>query len=249
MDSRVAVVTGATSGMGRAISIALGDDGWCVYGIGREDDGADALREDLACRAGGKVTVGDLRQQEVVAQLVASASAAGRLELLVNCAGIHALADATATSDEMIRRILDVNVVVPLSLAREMIPVMASHGGGTIINIGSEAGVVAVPSQVAYNVSKAAIAMLSRSIVVDHAADGIRAVTISPGTTRTPLVEKAIAEAADPAAHEAWLASSRPAARLGRPEEIAAAVAFVASGKVNFMTGNELLIDGGYTAR
>jgi NAD(P)-dependent dehydrogenase (short-subunit alcohol dehydrogenase family) len=126
---------------------------------------------------------------------------------------------------------------------------MRARGGGTIVNIGSEAGVVAVRGQVVYNVSKAAIAMLTRSIAVDHAGDGIRAITISPGTTRTPLVAQAIASAPDPEAHERMLAESRPAKRLGRPEEIAAAVAFVAGGEVDYMTGAQILIDGGYTAQ
>jgi NAD(P)-dependent dehydrogenase (short-subunit alcohol dehydrogenase family) len=90
--------------------------------------------------------------------------------------------------------------------------------------------------------------MLTRSIAVDHAKDGIRAVAICPGTTRTPLVERAIAAAPDPLAHERWLASSRPANRLGRPEEIAAAIVFAAGNATPFMTGSEIVVDGGFTA-
>ncbi|HEV2952084.1 MAG TPA: SDR family oxidoreductase, partial [Actinomycetota bacterium] len=100
---------------------------------------------------------------------------------------------------------------------------MSAAGGGVIVNVSSEAGIVAVPRQVAYNVSKAALLMLTQSIAVDHAEEGIRAVSICPGTTRTALVEEAIGSAPDPEAHEQWLASARPARRLGRPEEIAAA--------------------------
>jgi NAD(P)-dependent dehydrogenase (short-subunit alcohol dehydrogenase family) len=120
--------------------------------------------------------------------------------------------------------------------------------GGVVINVASEAGLVAVPGQVAYNVTKAGLIMLTRSIAVDHAADGIRAVSVCPGTTRTPLVDAAIAAAADPAAHERTLEQTRPLGRLGTVEEIAAAIVYAASPEAGFMTGSELVIDGGYTA-
>jgi NAD(P)-dependent dehydrogenase (short-subunit alcohol dehydrogenase family) len=141
-----------------------------------------------------------------------------------------------------------VNLRVPFLLARAAIPALVAAGGGVIVNVASEAGLVAVPGQVAYNVSKAGLVMLTRSIAADHAADGVRAVSICPGTTATPLVRNAIAAAADPEAHERRLASSRPANRLGTPEEIAEAIAFAVDPAVRFMTGSELVIDGGYTA-
>jgi NAD(P)-dependent dehydrogenase (short-subunit alcohol dehydrogenase family) len=133
-------------------------------------------------------------------------------------------------------------------MARAAIPPMIEAGGGVVVNVSSEAGIAAVPGQVAYNVSKAALLMLTQSIAVDHAGEGIRAVSICPGTTRTALVDEAIASARDPQAHEEWLASARPAKRLGTPEEIAAAIVFAASDEVAYMTGSHLVIDGGYTA-
>ena len=173
----------------------------------------------------------------------------GHLDLLVNCAGVHALATIEESKPELIDRILGLNLRAAMLVCRAAVPAMRRGGGGTIVNIGSEAGVVAVRDQVAYNVSKAGIAMLTRSIAVDHADDGIRAITVSPGTTRTRLVAEAIASAPDPEAHERMLAESRPAKRLGRPEEIAAAVVFVAADEVAYITGAEILIDGGYTAQ
>jgi NAD(P)-dependent dehydrogenase (short-subunit alcohol dehydrogenase family) len=141
-----------------------------------------------------------------------------------------------------------VNLRGAVLLARAAVPAMRASGGGVIVNVSSEAGLVAVPGQVAYNVSKAGLLMLTRSIAVDHARDGIRAVSVCPGTTRTPLVERAIQSAPDPRAHEQWLASSRPVGRLGIPEEIAAAIVFVAGDQASFMTGSEIVVDGGYTA-
>ena len=245
---RIALVTGGTSGIGLAVCRALVRDGLWVEAVGLDD--SEGLASELSDVGGGVVVACDVTESGVPERLVDElVSGQGGVDLLVNCAGVHALATVEESTPELVDRILDLNLRAPLLLCRAVVPAMRARGGGTIVNIGSEAGVVAVRGQVVYNVSKAAIAMLTRSIAVDHAGDGIRAITISPGTTRTPLVAQAIASAPDPEAHERMLAESRPAKRLGRPEEIAAAVAFVAGGEVDYMTGAQILIDGGYTAQ
>lgn len=247
-ERRIALVTGGTSGIGLAVSRALAQAGWWVEAVGLDDP--DELATELADAETGRVVACDLTDDGAPERLVADlVSLRGGIDLLVNCAGMHALATIEESAPELIDRILGLNLRAAMLLCRAVVPVMRTGGGGTIVNIGSEAGVVAVRGQVAYNVSKAAIAMLTRSIAVDHAQDGIRAITISPGTTRTPLVAEAIASAPDPEAHERMLSESRPAKRLGRPEEIAAAVVFVAGDEVAYMTGAEILIDGGYTAQ
>jgi NAD(P)-dependent dehydrogenase (short-subunit alcohol dehydrogenase family) len=246
--SDVALVTGASTGIGRAAALALGDAGLWVLASGRDEGRGRAVAEALGERAGGEFVPGDITEQGVPEKLVSRAAEAGRLGVLVNNAGIHFLATVPETDPEAFDDLLATNLRAAVLLCRAAIPIMAKGGGGVVVNVGSEAGLVAVPGQAAYNISKAALAMLTRSIAVDHAADGIRAVTVCPGTTRTPLVERAIANAPDPAAHERWLASSRPAGRLGRPEEIGAAIAFVAGESAAYMTGAELVIDGGYTA-
>jgi NAD(P)-dependent dehydrogenase (short-subunit alcohol dehydrogenase family) len=247
--SKVAIVTGATKGIGRATALALCNAGWRVLGTGREAESAKALEEDLEARSGSECVVGDLTQEGFPEVLVARAiETNGRLDLLVNNAGIHTLASVSETTNETLDAILALNLRAAFILSRAAIPAMRQSGGGTIVNVGSEAGVVAVPGQAAYNISKAALSMLTKSIVSDHAKDGIRAVTVSPGTTRTELVENAIASAEDPEAHERWLSSSRPAKRLGRPDEIAAVIAFVASEQAPYLTGSEIVVDGGYTA-
>jgi NAD(P)-dependent dehydrogenase (short-subunit alcohol dehydrogenase family) len=246
--TRVAIVTGATTGIGHAAALALGEAGWWVLASGRDDargnDVANALRE----RAGGDVILGDIASAEMHERIVERATAAGTLDVLVNNAGIHFLATVPETAPEAYDELMATNLRAAILLSRAAIPVMRDGGGGVIVNVSSEAGIVAVPGQAAYNISKAALLMLTKSIAVDHARDGIRAVSVCPGTTRTALVEAAIASASDPAAHESWLSSSRPAGRLGTPEEIAAAIVFVASEKASYMTGSELVIDGGYTA-
>jgi NAD(P)-dependent dehydrogenase (short-subunit alcohol dehydrogenase family) len=243
---RSAVVTGATSGIGRAAAMALARSGWWVAASGRDEGrGADVGTE---LGEAGTFVGGDLTQAGMPERLVERAGEAAPLGLLVNCAGTHFLATLPETAPEQWDELMQLNLRAAALMARAAIPPMTAAGGGVVVNVSSEAGIAAVPGQVAYNVSKAALLMLTQSIAVDHASDGIRAVSICPGTTRTALVEEAIASASDPQAHEEWLASARPAKRLGKPEEIAAAIVFAASEEASYMTGSHLVIDGGYTA-
>ena len=244
--TRAAVVTGATSGIGWAAATALADAGWWVLANGRDEERGRRVGAELGDR--GEFAPGDLTSDGMPEALIERAQASAPLGLLVNCAGTHFLATLPETSPEQWDGLMALNLRAAVIAARAAIPAMRSAGVGVIVNVSSEAGVVAVPGQVAYNVSKAALLMLTQSIAVDHAHDGIRAVSICPGTTRTALVENAIASAPDPEAHDRWLASARPAKRLGRPEEIAAAIVFAASDEVAYMTGSHLVIDGGYTA-
>jgi len=239
-------VTGATSGIGRAAAIALADAGWWVAASGRDAERGAEIGDELAAR--GAVVSGDLTEPGMPDALVERAGQEAPLGLLVNCAGVHFLASLTETVPQRWDELMALNLRAAALTARAAIPAMRAAGGGVVVNVSSEAGIVAVPGQAAYNVSKAALLMLTQSIAVDYAADGIRAVSICPGTTRTALVDGAIAAAADPVAHENLLASSRPAKRLGKPEEIAAAIVFAASDEVSYMTGSHLVIDGGYTA-
>lgn len=245
---RAAIVTGATSGIGRATALALAEDGWWVLAGGRDRDRGSEVAAELGDR--GAFSAIDLTAPAAAEELVERVTEGGRtLGLVVNNAAIHFLGTLDELGDADFDHLMRTNVNAAVSLAREGVKEMRAAGdGGVIVNVSSEAGLYAIPDQVAYNVSKAALIMLTRSIAVDHAADGIRAVSICPGTTLTPLVERAIASADDPAAHEAKLASSRPMGRLGRSEEIAAAVVFAASERASFITGTELIVDGGFTA-
>ncbi len=248
MTQRVALVTGATSGIGRATALALGDAGWWVMAVGLDEERCNEVGRELAGRAGGAFERCDIASEGAPERLVsACVGAAGRLDCLVNNAGIHFLATLERMDMDAFDRLMAVNLRAAVALARAVLPVMLDQGSGTIVNVASEAGLVAVPGQPAYNISKAGLIMLTRSIAADFAARGIRAVSVCPGTTRTPLVEQAIASAADPAQHERMLAESRPARRLGRPEEIAAAIVFAASDAAGYMNGTELVVDGGYT--
>jgi NAD(P)-dependent dehydrogenase (short-subunit alcohol dehydrogenase family) len=246
---KTAIVTGATSGIGRATAIALADDGYWVLACGRDEERGDEVEKRISERGKGMFLAEDLAEDRAPGRIIdAAVSQTDRLDVLVNNAGIHFLATIEDTDPDRLDELMAVNLRGAMLLSRAAIPVMRRSGGGVIVNVSSEAGVVAVPGQVAYNVSKAALLMLTKSIAVDHADDGIRSVSICPGTTRTPLVEAAIKSAKDPEEHEKWLASSRPAKRLGTEEELARAIVFVAGDAVPYMTGSEIVIDGGYTA-
>lgn len=246
----VVLVTGASSGIGRASASLLAARGWSVVASGREPGVAREIEDELAGAGAGRYVATDLAHRGSATQLVADVEASeGRLDAVVHCAGIHQLADVEQVELDDYDRIMAVNLTSAVELAKAAVPLMERSGGGAIVLVASEAGLVAVPGQIAYNVSKAGLIMLARSLAVDHAKQGIRAVSVCPGTTRTPLVDAAIASAADPEAHERMLAETRPAARLGTIPEIAAAIAFAVSPDVGFMTGSELVIDGGFTAR
>jgi len=244
---KAALVTGATSGIGRAAAEALSQAGWWVMVAGRDEQRARETVEALH-GPGGHVTA-DLAEDGAPQRLVeATIAEAGRLDALVNNAALYTQGTVADLDDGDLDTLLAVNLRAAIRLAGAAVTHMRGSGGGVIVNVSSEAGLVAVPGQVAYNVTKAGLVMLTRCIAVDHAADGVRAVSVCPGTTRTPLVDAAIERAADPAAHEQRLTESRPAKRLGTPGEIAAAIVFAASQEASFMTGTEIVVDGGYTA-
>lgn len=246
---RTALVSGATRGIGRATALALGDAGWWVLANGRDEIDGKKVAEELEARSSGEFAAADLTDEGVPQGLVDRAvERTGRLDLLVNNAGIHFLSTIDDTDVDDFDRLMAVNLRAAVLLTKAAVPAMREAGGGVVVNVSSEAGLVAVPGQAAYNLSKAALIMLTKCVAVDHASDGIRAVSICPGTTRTPLVEEAIASAADPEAHEKMLQTSRPANRLGTPDEVARAIVFVAGEEVSYMTGSEVVIDGGFTA-
>lgn len=246
---RTVIVTGATKGIGRAAALALGDAGWWVLGSGRDDTDGDALSRDLKHRSGGLYVGGDITEPGVAEGLVERVlTETNRLDAVVNNAGIHHVAKVADTDPAVYDRIMDVNLRAAFLMARAAIPQMREKGGGTIINVSSEAGLIGFPDQMAYNISKAGLIMLTKSIVADYGADGIRSVTVCPGTTLTPLVQGIIDQAPDPEEMARQMASRRPAGRLGKSEEIAAAIVFSLSDGAAFLTGSEIVIDGGNVA-
>jgi NAD(P)-dependent dehydrogenase (short-subunit alcohol dehydrogenase family) len=217
-----------------------------------KDAGAAQQVVDEISAAGGAATAlrGDVsRAEEADALIEQTLKSYGRLDILVNNAGIYTKGDAANTAETDWDRILNVNLKGVFLCSKYAIPAMKKTGGGVIVNVASEAGLVAIKNQVAYNVSKAGVIALTKSTAVDFAADNIRANCICPGTTETPLVRAALAKEADPEKTRRALEGSRPLNRLGRPEEIAAGILYLAADELGYATGAVLSVDGGYTAQ
>jgi NAD(P)-dependent dehydrogenase (short-subunit alcohol dehydrogenase family) len=247
----VALVTGAGKGIGRAAAVALARQGARVALLSRDEvAGREAA---AACEAAGGEALWLAADVASEAQVRAAFARLdehwGRLDVLVNNAGIYAKGDVLTTTLDDWERLQRVNVTGAFLCAKYGVPMMQRSGGGSIVNVASEAGLVGIAGQLAYNVSKAALIAMTRSMAVDLAASEIRVNCVCPGTTLTPLVEASLARDAEPEKLRAHLEHSRPMGRLGTPDEIAGAIAYFAADHARYTTGAVLSVDGGYTAQ
>jgi NAD(P)-dependent dehydrogenase (short-subunit alcohol dehydrogenase family) len=250
-EDKVIAVTGAGTGIGLAAALAFGREGGKVAIVDHNPRlGESAAREVEQCACEVRFIQADVSDQADVERMIAEVQSTWRrLDVLVNNAGIYMQGDVTQTGLDDWERILAVNLSGAYLCTRAAVPLMEAGGGGVIVNVASEAGLVGIAGQVAYNVSKAGLIGLTRSCAVDLAARGIRVNAVCPGTTETPLVQAALQRAADPAAARARLESSRPLNRLGRPQESASAILYLSCDDAGYATGSILSIDGGYTAQ
>ena len=245
-----AMVTGAGSGIGQAIALAFAREGARVQSSDIDPESANETARTIAA-AGGTATGRecDVANPEAVRGAVAAMQAEfGGVDVLVNnAAWFPARAPLAEIPEETWEKCLAVNVTGPFLMSRYAIPVMASGGGGSIIHIASQMAKVANYGQTHYCTAKGALLMLAKGIALDHAADNIRCNTLSPGGIATPSMIEMYGSLEN--AQMQWGAPKHPLGRLGRVEEIAAGAVFLASDESSFMTGADLLIDGGYTAR
>jgi len=248
---KVAIITGAGAGIGFATALLFAKEGAKVVVADCDPEkGAEAV--SLIREKGGEaifIQVDVSKADNVKDMVETTVERYGKLDILVNNAGIYSQADVVETEEDDWDRILNVNLKGVFLCSKYSIPEMIKGGGGSIVNIGSEAGIVGIKNQVAYNVSKSGVIALTKSTAIDFAAHNIRVNCVCPGTTETPLVKAALKKAPDPAAARRALEQVRPANRLGRPEEIAAGILYLASDESPYATGAILSIDGGYTAQ
>jgi NAD(P)-dependent dehydrogenase (short-subunit alcohol dehydrogenase family) len=241
LKGRVAIVTGASQGIGRAIAEALIGEGCKVVNFDlreQEYGGPEYLKVDVA------------RSEEVAQGVKRAWENYGRIDLLVNNAGIAAYGSVHELSEEEWDRVMNVNLRGAFLTSKFVIPHMLRQGKGVIVNVASIQSLGVEYKATAYSTSKHALLGLTRSIAVDYAPT-IRAVAVCPGSIRTPLFEAGIAENYGRQAVEAKIAeiaSRYPMARIGRPEEVGNLVAFLASDLSSFINGTCVVIDGGLTA-
>jgi NAD(P)-dependent dehydrogenase (short-subunit alcohol dehydrogenase family) len=248
---QVAVVTGAAAGIGQATAVAFAQEGATVVLVDRDEDRAEIVGGSIREGGGDALVVpADIAHEVEVQRMVESVLQRwGRLDILVNNAGIYYQADVMDTPVEVWNNLLAVNLSGAFLCTKYAVPAMSQAGGGVVVNVASEAGLVGIKGQVAYNVSKGGMIALTRSCAVDLAGRGIRVNCVCPGTTDTPLVREAVSRAPDPAAARRALEHIRPLDRLGKAEEIAAAILYLASPEAGYATGAILSVDGGYTAQ
>lgn len=248
--NRIAVVTGAASGIGRAIARHLAGEDYEIAMMDLNEPGLDAVRAQIEEKGGTAhafpVDLSDPLAVGAVAREIAVR--VGSPHVLVNVAGVGLAATVLETSDEDWNRVLSVNLTGPFLTTRAILPLMLDRGGGVIINIASVGGQVGIARRAAYCASKAGLVGLTRAVAVDHAREGVRSVAICPGTVETEWIGKILADAPDPDAARRAMADRQLDGRMGTPEEVAAVVAFVAGDQGRFINGAALVIDGGMTA-
>ena len=246
LTGRVAVVTGAAQGIGFSIAERLGQSGAGLVLVDINGDGLNDASVQLAGSAGKPLAIAaDLTDpaaaQEVTARAVKHH---GGVDILVNNAGIRVVSALREHSLADWQRTLDVNLTAPFLLAQAVIPHMLSRGKGKIVNITSIAAELGIKNRAAYNVSKAGLAMLTKSIALELGGQGIRCNAVAPGIIETPLNRHYFT---DPDLNQV-IVDATPAGTRGAPPDIAAAVAFLASDDADFINGATLLVDGGWSA-
>jgi NAD(P)-dependent dehydrogenase (short-subunit alcohol dehydrogenase family) len=237
-----ALVTGAASGIGAATVARFRADGGRVAGLDRDAGRLDQI--ELEARVVCDVAVWE-DVQRGVDQAVASL---GGIDVVVSCAGIAARGTVTDTSPEVWDRVFAVNVRGVYLTAKAAIPHLR-RTGGAIVNVASQLGIVAAANSAAYCASKGAVIQLTRAMAIDHGGDGVRVNCVCPGPTDTPLLRSWFEAADDPIAERARYETAQVHGRVVTPEEIADAIAYLASAAAASTLGAALVIDGGYTIR
>lgn len=246
LENKVALISGGARGMGAVEAKLFAQEGAkVIIGDMLEDEGRKVEAE--INEAGGECVFVflDVSSEEAWRNAVNEAvTRYGKLDILVNNAGIYRAHNVEETTEEEWDQVMDINAKGVFLGTKHAIPAMRDAGGGSIVNISSIAGLVGSRETTAYTASKGAVRLLTKSTAIQYASVGIRANSVHPGTIETPMTEGLLAQEGK----RADRMNRTPLKRLGRPEDVAYGALFLASDEASFMTGSELVIDGGRTA-
>jgi NAD(P)-dependent dehydrogenase (short-subunit alcohol dehydrogenase family) len=247
LENKIALITGAGTGIGRAIALAYAREGARLALVGRRKQ----VLEAVAKEAGGSPLIlsGDVsRQGDIDRVLSATVSQLGTLNVLVNNAGILHIGTAEEITEAQWDETFNINVRGLWLLSRSVLPYMRKAGGGSIVNVASVLGINAAHNRAAYAASKGAVILLTKSMAIDYGAENIRVNAICPSFVETDLTAEVLRKAADPAAVRRERVAVHPIGRLGKPEDIAGLAVYLASDQSAWVTGAALPVDGGYLA-
>jgi NAD(P)-dependent dehydrogenase (short-subunit alcohol dehydrogenase family) len=248
---RVALITGAASGIGAAVArwFAAADEVVVAFDLNKE--GVEDVVAQIEMTGGEACSVvGDVCDRQALESAVQTAvDSYGGLDVLVSAAGIPGRHTALEISDDEWDRIIEVNLTGTFNACRAAIPALRSRGGGAIVIVASAWGLVAGPRAVAYCAAKGGVVNLTRALAIDHGPARIRVNCVCPGDIDTPLLRaEYVAVGLDPEVAFVEAANGRPVGRVGVPEDVAAAVGYLASAEAGYVTGSALAIDGGWLA-
>ena len=249
--NKVAIITGGSSGIGKATAILFAKEGAKVVIAARNpEDGRATV--DLIKKTGGKAVFlrTDVSKEAEIKNLMDfTVKLFGRIDILCNNAGVELAKPVTETTEEELNKILDINLKGVFFGCKHAIPHMLKSGGGSIVNTASSTGLVGSPNLAAYCASKGAVVLLTKETALDYAKKNIRVNCVCPGAILTPMIKRFTEKSQDPEQALKNLDKMHPIGRIGRPEEVANAMLFLASDESSFVTGHALSVDGGLTAQ
>jgi NAD(P)-dependent dehydrogenase (short-subunit alcohol dehydrogenase family) len=247
LNGKIALITGAGSGIGKACALAFAREGAKVVLVGRTKEKLDAVAASIGDAA--LACSGDVSSSSDIEKIVKRAvEVFGGLNVLLNNAAVLHPGTAESHSESEWDETFDTNVRGLWLLSRAVLPRMRNAGGGSIINISSVIGLVGAKNRIAYSASKGAVTLMTKSMALDHASENIRVNCICPGIVETELVAQFITQAPDPEAARKQRVALHPMGRFGQPEDIAPIAVFLASDESSWITGVAYPVDGGFTA-
>jgi NAD(P)-dependent dehydrogenase (short-subunit alcohol dehydrogenase family) len=254
LKDKVSIITGAASGIGKATALVFAREGAKVMCADVNADGAESVARQIVDTGGDAASIKtDVALEADVKEMVSQTVARwGRLDVLYNNAGIGYGMPVTQVSEADWDRLMDINLKGVFLGCKHAIPEMLKNGGGAIVSTASDAGLIGTAMLSPYCASKGGVVLFTKSLAVEWGAMGIRVNCVCPGVIRTPILDPflATAQAAGTPAEEIWarMAKAHPVGRVGEPEEVGRAVAFLASDEASFITGVALPVDGGFAA-